>query len=750
MNHHAAKTFSSEESLLSVSYKSPSLVSNAPNPLPESIITTDSNFIITGISANTETFCNIPSKEVIGKNLFEVAPFEIKGSTLGEAIALLFNKGYWTGQIVYHRNNCQDVYFETTVTLVHDEQSRVKNILFINKHISESIHHAQDLALAEHKYQTLIETLSDGVLLINIDGTIGAANKRATEILDVTEEQLLHKNNGVSAWKAFKEDNTPATMYDYPAFITLTTGLPQLDVVMGIDQKDGKRKWLSINSKALFKEGKNTPYAVVVSFSDITAIKATNEKLAESEILFRTFMTNSPTLGWIYDEDGNYIYGNNLFKETIGLTDGDIGKNIRQISTHTVAETILLKNRLAIEKQEPVISEDELIDKDGKQRYFLAYWFMLPSGNGKKKLISGHAIDITEIKNTRKQVELMNERFEHVLKATSEAIWDLDLTTSSIYRSENFATITGYPMNEIQGLDWWMNKIHPDDQYRVQQKFYLHLQTSETLWQDEYRFLCADNNYHDLLDRGFTICENGKPIRLVGAIQDMTEQKRLEAQLLKEQVYKQKSINLATIEAQEKERSIISRELHDNVNQLLMSAKLHIGVAKSNKDNQDEFLTKASDYLLLAVEEIRTLSKQLNSSVLSTVGLQKSIDDITRNLRDINNIEVEKEIDECIVDLLTPEQQLMVYRIVQEQSNNIIKYSQATKAFIILREKNEMVQLLISDNGKGFEKTEESMKGIGFINITSRVDAYNGEVKIISSPENGCLLDVTFPFMDIE
>ncbi len=71
-------------------------------------------------------------------------------------------------------------------------------------------------------------------------------------------------------------------------------------------------------------------------------------------------------------------------------------------------------------------------------------------------------------------------------------------------------------------------------------------------------------------------------------MQDITERKKLETQLLYEQVQKQKLVNQATINAQEEERNRISGELHDNVNQLLMSARLHIGVAKNNSENQNE------------------------------------------------------------------------------------------------------------------------------------------------------------------
>ncbi len=82
---------------------------------------------------------------------------------------------------------------------------------------------------------------------------------------------------------------------------------------MGIEKVDGNKAWISINSKPIFKDGKSSPDGVVASFKDITNERNATEKLKESELFFRSFMTNSPTLGWIYDEHGNFVYGNPLF-----------------------------------------------------------------------------------------------------------------------------------------------------------------------------------------------------------------------------------------------------------------------------------------------------------------------------------------------------------------------------------------------------------------------------------------------------
>ena len=99
-------------------------------------------------------------------------------------------------------------------------------------------------------------------------------------------------------------------------------------------------------------------------------------------------------------------------------------------------------------------------------------------------------------------------------------------------------------------------------------------------WKDEYRFRCANGSYKYVFDRGFILFDkDNKPSRLIGAMQDLTERRKLEQQLTDEKINKQKQLTQATIEGQEKERSEISKELHDNINQILVTIKLYLELA---------------------------------------------------------------------------------------------------------------------------------------------------------------------------
>lgn len=610
----------SNKSSLSVSHKTSVEVADNLHFLPDAVFTTDMSFHIMGWNGAAEKLHGLPGAR--GRNLFELIKLDLLGASADTINRELLKKGTWEGEVIFHRHDGEKFIFKTTATSILNEDNQPVNIIFVNHNITKVKTTEKKLAEAEATYEKLVNTLVDGVIMLDKDGKITTCNKRASAILGLNEEELLGKEFGDASWKAMKADGSPFPWYEFPTVVTLQTGFPQRNVKMGVNLPNGLFVWLSINSEALIRAGEFEPYAVVVSFADNTDNVNREEELRKS-----------------------------------------------------------------------------------------------------------------------------NERFFYVSKITSDAIWDVDLETKQIYRSEPFYELSGYSREEIKpDLDWWFNKVHPKDRDRVRNKVQDYIQTGKERWEDEYLFLCADGNYKFLLDSGTILYRQGKPVRILGAIRDLTEKKKLEYQLLQEQEQKHKAVSQAGIAAQEAERSNISRELHDNVNQLLMSAKLFMSSAKTEPGKADEHIEKAITYQMMAVEEIRKLSKSLNSSLVKVIGLSRSIDDIIINMKAFQQIETRFLYDQKLEKILSEDQQLMIFRIIQEQTNNIIKYADAKNVSICLKEENRHVHVSITDDGKGFDSSVQS-KGIGFINIYNRVDAFGGEVKITSSPGRGCSLEIIFPLI---
>jgi PAS domain S-box-containing protein len=742
MKHQSTSRNTAAENL-TVSYKSPDLFSHVSANVSDSIILTDSNFNVTGWNKAAENMFGGNVDDAKGKLLFQIINIDFPGTNLPKLINRLKDAGYWNGEVVYDRFDGQRFRMNVSAILIYNDVKLQSGCIFVAKVMADNDHHEKILKEAESKYHTVIDTLFEGVMMINPSGTIGACNRRAAEILGYTQEDLVGKVIDSSSWKAIYEDGSEFPVNNFPTTITLQTGLPQESITMGIERPDGKLTWLLVNSQAIFE--RDEIVGVVASFNDISAIKHANDRTKESEALFRTFMDNSNAYAWICDEDGYLVYTNSLFASALKLENDWKGKHIKDVFSQKDADKFLEKNKQFLETGGPKFLIAEAEREDGSQGKFALYRFHIPVKTY-KRLIGFQSFDITDHQQTLAELKKTNERFLLISNATSDAIWDQDLETNEIYRSPNFSKLSGYSMEEIQSnLDWWFNKVHPEDKERVKGKVQEYLTGNKQSWEDEYRFLCSDGTYKILFDKGFFIYKDGKPVRIIGAIQDITERKKLEQQLLNEKLKQQRLINKTTIAAQEEERDNISKELHDNVNQLLMSTKLYINMARKQPEQSFELLTKAEEYQLLAIEEIRKLSKKLNSSLVKVLGLKKSIQEIVNSFKQLHDIPVNFEFHDDLDDLLMDEQKLMLFRIVQEQSNNIRKYANAERVSISLVRKDDRIYLVISDDGVGFKIDEIKLRGIGLTNIASRVNVLGGEHKIESYPGNGCTLSVSFP-----
>lgn len=229
---------------------------------------------------------------------------------------------------------------------------------------------------------------------------------------------------------------------------------------------------------------------------------------------------------------------------------------------------------------------------------------------------------------------------------------------------------------------------------------------------------------------------------------DITETIQLQEKLEEEKMLKQKELNEAIIKVQEKERYEISTELHDNVNQQLTVAMMYIASAQQQLGTESELLKQSQSFVLNAIEDIRKLSQILVTPLIKHFGLSKAIEGLLDDVHAVNSFQMDYRCETFYEEEITYEFKLNIFRIVQEQMNNIIKYSKANEVNIVLARNEENILLTIADDGVGFD-VNSPRKGIGLHNIASRADVYNGILDIQSSPGNGCIMYIRFPSQSI-
>ncbi len=393
-------------------------------------------------------------------------------------------------------------------------------------------------------------------------------------------------------------------------------------------------------------------------------------------------------------------------------------------------------------------NEYRLLHAQGNYRYVLDNRFIVRNKDKKAIRMIGAMKDITELKEKERDLLFLNERFNLVTKATTDLIWDWNLLTGEVYRDlANLQKVYGIEDNdEINNINKWIKRIHPNDLERVQQTIdkILNSKTKDT-FEIEYRFLKDDQKYTHVYDRGYIMRnEKQEPYRMIGAVQNISERKRLEEKLLHEELNSQKTISQAIIDTQEKERSEISKELHDNVNQVLTTTKLYLDLAATNNELTPELVAKSSNNIIYVINEIRQLSQSLILPSLGDLGLLDSIKDLIENINATNRMDVTFIGSEVNENVLEDNQKLMLFRITQEGLNNIQKHSQATLATVHIMHDKKKIRLMIRDDGKGFDP-KEIKPGAGLNNIRNRVYLFNGNLYIHSSHGKGCELIIDIP-----
>ena len=218
---------------------------------------------------------------------------------------------------------------------------------------------------------------------------------------------------------------------------------------------------------------------------------------------------------------------------------------------------------------------------------------------------------------------------------------------------------------------------------------------------------------------------------------------------LEKETRAQEEFSKRLIQSEEEERKRIAAGLHYSLGQnlLIIKNRALLGIKNKKEEFLREQLSEISSAASTTLDEVRQIAYNLHPYQLSRLGLTKAIRSIITNVKDSSSINFSDDL-ENIDNLFSKEAEINIYRIVQENINNIIKHSEAKNAFVKISKQESSVTILIEDDGKGFDKEniydeKKKMKGFGLENIRKRLTLSNGEFSINST--NGTKVKIIIP-----
>ena len=352
-------------------------------------------------------------------------------------------------------------------------------------------------------------------------------------------------------------------------------------------------------------------------------------------------------------------------------------------------------------------------------------------------------------------LRLSQERFEFVALAATDAIWDLNLETKLVWWSAGIQKLFGYAPEDVSAnLDWWRERLHPEDKERVTKELERIADSGRRSWAGHYRFRRQDGSYASVLDRGYIIHDAaGKPVRVVGGISDISERRRAE-EALESSRRQLRALTARLQSGREEERTNVAREIHDELGQVLTAIKMNLDWLERSLDERGdspalnpllERVVESAEMADSAMKSVQRIATDLRPGALDHLGLAEALRQEANRFQQRGGITCELDLLPEPLNLPEPVS-TAVFRVFQEALTNVGRHAKATVVRVLLKAEAEQLVLQVEDNGQGIppEATADS-RSLGLLGMRERASVLGGEVTISPITPHGTRVSLRLP-----
>lgn len=594
--------------------------------------------------------------------------------------------------------------------------------------ITERKYAEERLRISDENYSSLVNTIEGIVWEADAKTTqFNFVSKQAEQILGYPAEQWIAEKD---FWPNHLHEADRHWAINYCA--KYTSEKKSHDFEYRMIAADGRIVWLHDIVTVVVED--NKPVKIRGLMIDIT-----EKKIIEKGLEDYKFALNQSSIVDVSDRNGTIQYANENFCRISGYSLEELKGEDHKILKSGYHSQEHYKNLWdTVTGGKVWRAEVKNKAKDGSFYWVDSTIIPFLDDNGKPFQFITIRSDITKRKEAETQILNTLERYDILSKATSDTIWDWDVPNNVIVYNQGIVKNFGYKATKVKNVkEWWDTNIHPEDRRNVQEEFEKAFQKRKAVVQVEYRYRSAGGNYRYILDRAFIMYgANKKPERMIGSMQDITNEKEIAIRIEKE-----------VIDAQEREWNQIGMELHDNVNQILAASMLLMGLGKEKMErgqNAASIINESEKHVGEAIAEIRRLSHQLAPVSVDNLSLEQVFESLIETVNVNKQIKVKLQMKGMKEVQIPHKLQINLYRILQEQLNNIMKHAKATEVIISFKKVKHSFVFKIADNGRGFDP-EAHTNGIGLENIKRRAKVFAGEFKLKAAPGKGCEITVEIP-----
>jgi PAS domain S-box-containing protein len=507
-----------------------------------------------------------------------------------------------------------------------------------------------ELRASEERHKLLAETMLQGVVYQDSEGTIVSMNAAAERILGKTEQDFLGSSSEGEEHDTIREDGSPFPGLEHPSMVALRTGQPVRDVLMGVfNPRENARRWISIDAVPVFRPGQDRPHEVYTVFADVTERKQAETVLQNTLQRFYLMLASMYSGVLLMTDEGRIEFVNQAFcdyyglkeapTDLTGLSSPDLLERIRPAYLHP--DEAVARIREILQRGEPVRGE-EFAMQGGRT----ALRDFVPLSVHEKPCgrLWIH-VDITELKQAEESLRKANEFLEQRVRERTSALQNLT--------------------EQLEG------------------------------------------------SRG--------------------DLRKLASEL---------------VMAEERERKRIAGVLHDEIAQTLATVRMRLDLLEGLPSGQEETLKEAKALLAQSIQETRTLMTDIGNPLLFDMGLKAACESLAKRLMERHAVRIRCDIRDAYKHL-NPDVKTILFQVIRELLNNVVKHSQARNAHVTIDMDNGHFSMKVTDDGAGFDPqtlgAPTAEGGFGLYSIRERLLAIGGSLTIESAPGTGTVVTAILP-----
>ncbi len=677
--------------------------------------------------------------EVLGRHfsLF-YSPEDRAAGKPERALAAAMREGPFQGEGWRVRKDGSRFWAEVTITALRDAAGAHKGFAKVTRDMTaRHLEHER-----EQLFAATFDSAPNGIAVTDATGHYLGANASFLRLLGYSEAELrsktvfdlTHPDDAAETWRAFE---------------TIVTGTADR---LGFDKrylrKDGRVVWARVAVSRIDDDaGKVT--RLITQVDDITERREVDQRLRESKARLSAFTNNSPELMCLKDERGRYRFVNAKFLERHAVREEQVlGRTDAELFPRQRALALAAHDSDVLARGEAVQFEEHSRD-GGVERFTLVSKFPVFDDAGRVSGVGVVTGDITDRRLTEQALREQRTLLAEAQKVAGVGSWEWDPDSGRVLWSAELYRIYGLSPESFQpSFEGYLERVHPEDRQNSGAMMARALMDGRGFTMQE-RIVRPGGELRHLRSHGEVVRnEAGKPIKVLGACLDVTEQRHSET-ALRQAAHDLHGLTRRLVQAEEAERRRIAGELHDRVGQTLSALNINLDIVLRDGTLAAEARNRLKDSIGLVertLESTENLMAELRPPLLDEYGLAAALGWQAEEFSRRTGIRVSlQEAAREAVKALRVDVAMALYRIAQEALNNVLKHARATNVKIELSTLENQLLLAVRDDGAGFDPSRARAGRWGMTSMRERAEAAGGQLSVESVAGQGTCVQVKVP-----